>query len=477
MGDRERGTVLVMLRQRILRFPEGFLWGTASSSYQCEGGNANNQWYRWEQQGRILSGERCAEACDWWHDAERDFDLAEQMENGALRLSLEWSRIEPSEGEWDRAAIERYRAMLVALHRRAIKPIVTLHHFTEPLWFADRDGFANQANIRYFIRYVSYVVEALHDLCDFWITLNEPNVYAVEGYLLGAYPPGEQNLARTFQVLRNMLQAHIEAFYAIRRLQPHAQIGYCLHYRLFDPAHTLSLLDRSAAGLQENLFNWVLLRAAEGGRFTFPANLLATPLARAAGTRDYHGINYYTREMVRFDPDIPSEMFGRRFIRPGAITNDPGLDGNFGEIYPAGIFRVLNQVYHRTRGNKPLYITENGFNDARDDRRPRAILEHLAMVHRAIRSGIPVRGYFHWSLVDNFEWNNGWRAHFGLVEVDPVTQERIPRRSASMFGEICRANAITQDIVERYAPEALETIFAFPQGVRGKVPVFYASGS
>ncbi len=451
--------------QRILRFPRGFLWGTASSSYQCEGGNTNTQWYRWEQQGHILSGEQCDRASNWWKQAERDFELAEQMENNALRLSLEWSRIEPEEGQWDNSALERYREMLTDLRKRNMKPIITLHHFTEPLWFADRGGFANESNIRFFVRYAAHVVEHLNDLCDFWMTINEPNVYAIQGYELGVFPPGEQNVTRTLQVSRNLLQAHVEAFYAIRRIQPEAQIGYCLHYRLFDPANPLSPLDRGVATLQDTLFNWAALQAAESGRFPFPANSLLSPIAKAAGTRDFHGVNYYTRNMVRFNSTVPMEAFGRRFVRANALRNDPGLDEDFGEIYPEGLYRVLKAVHQRTRGNKPLYITENGFSDARDDRRPRAILEHLAMMHRAIRIGIPVRGYLHWSLVDNFEWNNGWHVRFGLVEIDPSTQERFPRRSASMYGEICRANAITEDIVERYAPEAIESIFGKMQSL------------
>ena len=142
-----------MAKQRILRFPEGFLWGTASASYQCEGGNTNSQWYRWEQQGHILTGESCNGADNWWEEAESDFKLAEQMENNALRLSLEWSRIEPAEGRWDSAAIERYRAMLNDLRQRHMIPVVALHHFSEPLWFADRGGFANEANIAFFVRY------------------------------------------------------------------------------------------------------------------------------------------------------------------------------------------------------------------------------------------------------------------------------------------------------------------------------------
>ncbi len=448
-----------MAQRRSLTFPGGFLWGTASSAYQCEGGNTNNQWYRWEQQGHILSGEECGKAADWWENADRDFDLAEQMENNALRLSVEWSRIEPREGQWDDAAIDRYRAMLLGLRARRMKPVVTLHHFTEPLWFADSGGFANARNIRFFVRFVEHTVAALHDLCDFWVTINEPNVYSTQGYITHAYPPGEQDVLRGLRVLRNLMQAHVEAFYAIRRLQPEGQVGYCLHYRLFDPAGLFSLLDHSVAALQESWFNWAALDAAESGQFAFPLNLALPPIPHAAGSRDYHGINYYTREIVRFDPSLPTELFGRRFVRPNVPRNDPGLDNSFGEIYPHGMYRVLKAVYRRTRGNKPLYVTENGFCDAQDNRRPRAILEHLTMIHRAIRDGIPVGGYFHWSLVDNFEWNNGWAARFGLIEVDPVTQRRMPRPSASMFGEICRANAITETIVARYAPEAMDTIF------------------
>jgi beta-glucosidase len=460
-----------MSKTRVLHFPDGFLWGTASSSHQCEGGNTNNQWYRWEAQGHILSGEPCGDASDWWRNAEPDFERAEQMENNALRLSLEWSRIEPVEGKWDNAAIDRYRAMLIDLRYRHITPVVTLHHFTEPLWFTERGGFADVANIRFFIRYVGHVIEALRDLCDFWVTINEPNVYAMQGYLLGVFPPGEQNLIRALHVLRNLMQAHVEAFYTIRRLQPVSWIGYCPHYRIFDPAQALSPLDRAVSGLHNTFFNWAPLQGAETGHFTFPVNMLLNSIAKAAGARDYHGVNYYTREMVRFDLRAPAELFGRRLPGPGVLHNDVGLDEDFGEIYSEGLYRVLKSVYQRTHGNKPLYITENGFCDAADDRRPRAILEHLAMTHRALQEGIPVRGYFYWSLVDNFEWNNGWYVRFGLIDVDPRTQKRTPRRSASMFGEICRANALTEEIVERYAPEAIETIFGRAEGTESELKV------
>jgi beta-glucosidase len=448
-----------MTRQRILRFPAGFLWGTATSSYQYEGRNTYNQWYRWEQQGHIRTGDRCGQAADWWERAESDFALAEQMGHNALRLSLEWSRVEPDEGRWDSTAFDRYRTMLIDLRDRRIKPMVTLHHFTEPLWFADRAGFAREDNIRFFVRYVTRAVENLRDLCDFWITINEPNVYVSMGYVLGIYPPGKHDLLTARRALRNLVHAHVEAFYAIRRLQPEAQIGYCLDYRLFDPAHPHSPLDRGLARLHETYFVWAALQAAETGHFPFPLHLLMPSIPQAAGARDYHGINYYTREMVSFDPTLPTDMFVRRSAAPDSIYSDAGVEHIAEEIYPYGLYRVLKSVYRRARGNKPLYITENGVRDAADSRRPQALLEHLATLHRAISEGVPVRGYLHWTLVDDFEWAEGWGTHLGLVAMNPLTQERIPRGSASLFGEICRANAITEEMVDRYAPQAVERVF------------------
>ncbi len=448
-----------MDKQRVLRFPEGFLWGTATSSHQYEGDNTKNQWYRWEKQGHIRTGELCGKAANWWEQAESDFALAERMGNNALRLSLEWSRIEPEEGQWERTALDRYRVMLNDVRDRGMKALLTLHHFTEPLWYADRGGFEYEDNIRFFVRYVTHVVQNLRDLCDFWVTINEPNVYTALGYVLGSYPPGKRDLRSAKRVICNLLQAHIEAFYAIRLLQPEAQIGYCLDYRLFDPACVLSPFDQGLAWLHETFFAWSTLQAAETGRFPFPLNRLITTIPHAAGTRDYHGVNYYTREMVRFQPTAPSQMFVRRFAPPGSVYSDEGRDNGLEEIYPEGLYRVLQSLYQRTRGNKPIYITENGFRDAGDLHRPQALLEHLAMLHRAISEGIPVRGYLHWTLVDDFEWTQGWGAHLGLFAMNPITQERKARKSSLLFSEICRANAITPEIVEQYAPQVMDRLF------------------
>ena len=365
-------------------------------------------------QGHIRDGGRCGNAAGWWENAESDFARAEQMGNNALRLSLEWSRIEPIEGHWDNDALDRYRTMLTDLQNRHLKPLrhtPSCYRTTMvcgPRWFRERGQYPLLCSLRH-----ARCTES-HDLCDFWLTINELNVYTVQGYILGSCPPGKQNLIVAKRVLYNLLQAHIEAFYAIRRLQPEAHIGYCLDYRLFDPAQAHSPIDCSLSWLYEMQFSWATLHAGETGRFPFPLRIVMPPITRANGTRDYHGVNYYTREMIGVDLNSPSDMFVRRFTSQGAVCSDPGGETGAEEIYPFGLYRVLKSIYQRTRGNKPLYITENGLRDATDHHRPQAILEHLAMVHRAISKGIPVRGYFHWSLVDNFEWLERLGSAFGI---------------------------------------------------------------
>lgn len=432
-----------------LRFPDGFVWGVASSSHQMEGGNTNNQWHAWEERGGIATGERSGLACDWWEHAEADFDRARDLGVNGLRLSLEWSRIEPRPGRWDDAALARYRGMLVALRARGVEPLVTLHHFTHPIWLEDRGGFANPEAITLFARYAAKCVEALGDLCDFWCTVNEPNIYAALGYILGTWPPGRKGDAiATVRVQSNLLRAHAAAYRALHSAQPGARVGIAHHIRIFDPARPQSALDRRVANAQDNGFNMFALDALDrGGVRGLPA-LLAGDLSSVRDTFDYVGVNYYSREMVTFDLTRPTELFGRRFTRPGAETMDGGASAaigeTFGEIYPEGLERVLLRV---SRYGRPIYVTENGFADAADARRPRALVRSLAALHSAIRRGTPVRGYYHWTLVDSFEWAEGWSARFGLIALDPHTQARTPRPSAGMYARICLANALPEDLM------------------------------
>jgi beta-glucosidase len=245
-----------MAERQALTFPNGFLWGVATASHQCEGGNTNNQWYAWERAGHIKTGEACGRACDWWENAERDFDAAQQMGLNALRLSLEWSRIEPSPGQWDDRALTRYRQMLAALRARGIEPLVTLHHFTHPIWFEERGAFLAPDAVPLFTRYATHAVEALGGLCDFWCTVNEPNVYAIRGYQIGGAPPGKVgDLRGAVRAVSAMTRAHAAAYHEIHRLQPTAWVGWAQHYNIFDPARPASPLDRMVAGIQDSGFN------------------------------------------------------------------------------------------------------------------------------------------------------------------------------------------------------------------------------
>jgi beta-glucosidase len=435
-----------------LRFPEGFIWGAAVSSHQVEGGNLNNQWYAWERRGGIATGDQCGLACDWWAHAEADFDRLRDLGMNGLRLSLEWSRIEPEEGRWDETALARYREMLQGLRARGIEPLVTLHHFTNPIWLEEHGAFAHDKAVSLFARYARRCVEALGDLCDFWCTVNEPNIYALVGYLVGTFPPGRKGDAVAMvRVQANLLRAHAAAYQAIHAAQPGARVGIAHHVRIFDPARPRNPLDRCAAAGQNVAFNPLVVDALRFGRARGPLGLLAGDLRPVRGTYDYIGVNYYSREMIAFDLRRPTELFGRRFVRPGAERMDGGASAaigeTFGEIYPDGMRRVLLRL--ATLG-RPIYVTETGFADADDSRRPSGLVRTLAALHHAMEQGAPVRGYYHWSLLDNFEWAEGWLPRFGLIALDHVTQARTPRPSAHIYARICSANALPAALLTEY---------------------------
>ena len=429
-----------------MTFPPGFLWGVATASHQYEGGNTNNQWYQWEQSGHILTGDTCGLACDWWGEhAERDFDRAQRMGLNALRLSLEWSRIEPQPGQWDATALARYRQMLTGLRSRGIEPLVTLHHFTHPIWFEKRGAFLSPDAVERFTLYVTHAVEALGDLCDFWCTINEPNIYSTFGYEFEDFPPGRKGDAiAAVRVQAAMARAHAAAYHAIHRVQPGARVGWAQHYNLFDPANPRSPLDRLVAGIQDAAFNDFFTHAILTGEANFPFNLFAGDLRGVRGTCDYVGINVYYRALVAFDLRYPLELFGHNYARPGAPEGDQPIGAPFTEVFPFGISRVASRV---AALGKPIYVTENGVADATDRIRPWLLVEAARTMHEVIAGGLDLRGYFHWSLVDNFEWAEGWRLRFGLFGLDPRTQVRTPRPSADLYAAIVQANALTPDII------------------------------
>ena len=430
-----------------LLFPERFLWGAATAAHQVEGENSNNDWWAFEHKpGAIWHGDISGLACNWWRNAESDFDLMAAMGHNTHRLSVEWSRIEPEKGRFDPAAIARYREMLTGLRRRGIEPMVTLFHFSSPLWLAEQGGWGSRAVVGHFRRFARYVVEQLGDLVKLWCTINEPNVYATLGYLLGTHAPGEKNPRRCFQVLSHQLQAHAAAYRAIKALDGSSQVGLVLNTIALEPLDPTSRSSALATGLVDYVFHEIVFRSVNDGRLRFPLNTTCSPLIDSV---DFWGVNYYTRQRVSLQ---------RQFLQltPGWEMSDNGRSGPYGEIYPEGFYRVLKRV---AALGKPIYITENGLPDADDDQRPRYLLTHLAQVQRAIAAGADVRGYYHWSFTDNFEWAEGWALRFGLIALDVKTQARKPRRSAQLYTDIIRANAITPELVAAYAPEAMGDVF------------------
>lgn len=429
-----------------LRFPPGFLWGVSTAAYQVEGNNHNSQWSDWETSGRIKSGDVSGLACDWWTNADRDFDLAAEMGLNALRLSVEWSRIEPEEGRWDPSALQRYRALLEGLVRRGIRPIVCLHHFTNPRWFEARGAFLNPQAPMWFERFTRYVVEGLRDLCQTWVTFNEPNVYAASGYVLGEFPPGKTGqVATAIRITSVLAQCHLRAYRAIHELQPGSEVGWAQHYVVFEPVATM--FDRWVAHLLNETFNETFLRLVEQGHLPFPLSLMDGNAGDVKGACDFVGLNVYNRLHVAFDLRNVAHMFGRIFVPDHVPQGDAGVERPYGEAYP----KAVRAAVERALGlGKPIYILENGVPDASDRIRPWLIVNVIKELHGLIEEGHDIRGYFHWTLTDNFEWTEGWTLRFGLVQLDPGTQARIIRPSGTLYGEIARSNGLSRKSIESY---------------------------
>jgi beta-glucosidase len=412
-----------------LRFPSGFLWGAATSAHQVEGGN-HNDWTAWEGKNlhHILDGTQSGEVADHWHRYGADYQFLTQMHLSAYRFSVEWSRIEPRAGEYDDAALRQYGKMLRALASRGITPMVTLHHFTNPLWVEELGGWSNPRVTEHFERFALKVVEEFGEEVQFWCTINEPTVEVGLGYAVGTFPPGQQNLLRFLRARRNMVTAHRRLYTSIhslyrRRGWPKPQVSFAHHLSYVEPNNPRSLLDRAAA--------WVYNRI-NNGYF----------LARTKDCLDFVGVNYYFYRRLKFSIGGPL-IFAREVPLPDVPSSDLGW-----QIVPEGLYRLCVSL---ARLGKPIYVTENGLADAGDKTRQWSLVQHAAALHRAIAAGADVRGYFHWSLIDTFEWENGYSARYGLVAVDFATQKRASRPSAKLFGQIAHANALSTELQERYS--------------------------
>ncbi|MBI2600990.1 glycoside hydrolase family 1 protein [Candidatus Daviesbacteria bacterium] len=401
----------------ILNFPEDFLWGAATSAHQVEGNNVNNQWWNWEQ--NLPEQYRSGETADQYHRFKEDFDLAKEFGHNAHRLSIEWSRIEPFEGKFDQFEIDHYREVFKALRQRGMKIMLTLHHFTDPLWITKIGGWQNGKTPFYFNRFVSRVVKEYKEYIDLWITINEPGIYTWGGYLDGRFPPGQKSIWKALLVTLNLAAAHRKAYKTIHKIIPSAKVGMAQNVVSFGAQQSHSILQHVLVWLHDIAYN----------HFFY----ILTPHAH-----DFLGLNYYFHERI-------GVLHGRKLpqLLDASLTKKDVSDMGW-ELYPEGIFDALRDL----AGFKlPIYITENGLASTNDDRRCRFLISYLKEIYHAIESGVDVKGYFHWSLTDNFEWADGFKPRFGLIGIDYNTKQRIPRLSAQVYKSVIKHNGIPHHLM------------------------------
>lgn len=390
------------------KFKKDFLWGVAYSSHQVEGGNKNNDWWAWEKKGKTK--DESGLACDSWNLFREDHQLAQELGCGGFRLSLEWSRIEPLEGEFSQEAIDHYRKVLRDLKKRGMKRVVTLWHWTLPLWLSSSFGWHRKESVFFFSRYCKKVIEELGGEIDIFLTLNEPMIPLGHGYLTGKFPPGKINPVYFLQARSNMIKAHQDCYDLIKKKYPNLPIGFVQIYNYFEPASD----------------NWF---------YKFVANRYGAfynhkIIDELKNKIDFVGIDYYFHDRIKFNFKPPFFKKNKNIK-----VNDLGW-----EIFPRGIYEVVKDAWNRYE--KPIYIFENGLADATDVKRVDFIKQHLIWLSKAMNEGVELKGYFYWSLLDNFEWLEGFWPRFGLVEMDYQKMKRIPRSSYYEYKKIVKSGEV-----------------------------------
>lgn len=386
-------------------FPDGFRWGTATAAHQIEGGSWNNDWWRWEHTPGSGCREPSGDACDSWNRWPDDVALLRDLGFTDYRFSIEWSRIEPEDGEHSVAALDHYVRLCEALLAAGIEPVVTFHHFTTPRWLADQGGWTNPITAERFAVFCERAAGRLAGLMGRACTINEPNIVATIGYLLGAFPPGQQDRALRHQANEVFVDAHRRAVEAIRSAAPGVPVGLTLSmddYQAVDGGE--SKRDQIRRGMED-----VFLDATAGD--------------------DFIGVQTYSRSRIGPEGRLPAEA--------GVPTLVMGY-----EYYPQALEATLRRAWGYTKGEVPLLVTENGIGTDDDDQRVAYVRSALEGVLTCLADGIDVRGYTYWSLLDNFEWAYGYGPRFGLVDCDRTTFVRTPKDSARWLGRVAQANAL-----------------------------------
>jgi beta-glucosidase len=404
----------------MIQFPPQFFWGAASSAHQVEGNNTNSDWWAWEQEGGHHQSQN---ACRHYELYAQDFDIAKSLNHNCHRLSIEWSRIEPQEGVFSSAALDHYVQVISALRARGLEPVVTLFHFTLPLWLSRKGGWLNSRSPFYFQRFVQYAVQRLGHEVRYWVTINEPLVYVYYSYIVGDWPPQKRSLVQASLVTRHLIRAHTGAYRLIKRLHNergflHPSISIAKNMQAFVPCRDKGI-DRFAAGVRDWLYNFNLIEK----------------LIRCRSL-DFIGVNYYSRNLAEV------KRFGiTRLLTDVCQDNHHPLPKNSmgWDIYPQGLYDLLIKL---KKYDLPLFILENGIATEDDSQRWGYIEGHLQSVARAMEEGVRMLGYIHWSLLDNFEWDKGFGPRFGLVHVDYGTFQRTIKESARKFAEVCRTGRL-----------------------------------
>lgn len=421
-----------------LKVPSGFMWGSATSSHQAEGNSFNNNWSLFENEKdengnpRINEGQKAGIAADHWNRYKEDIKLMKSLGLNAYRFSIEWSKVEPEEGKFDEGVLDHYEKVIDELKANGIEPMITLHHFTNPIWFEKQGAFTKDNSPKIFAKYVSKVFKRLGRKVTYWCTINEPTVYAFNGYFFGEFPPAEKDMNKAALVFRNILIAHTEAYLIIKQQNLNAKVGIATAIYAFDPYSWWNLADIIGAHYANRNMNEVVLNFIINGEFDFyfPTISKLEYESDVVNSFDFIGVNYYTRFIIRFNP-----FNDKSYQEVKQTFADYTTDMNW-EIYPEGLYRALKQI--STFTNKPIFITENGIADDSDSKRPAFIKNHLLVMNKAIANGMNVKGYFYWTLMDNFEWAQGFSKRFGLYEVDFKTQERKLREGSKVYPEMIK---------------------------------------
>jgi len=450
-------------------FPPRFLWGTATASYQIEGspladGASASIWHEFAHTPRkIRDGTTGDVACDHYHRYRDDIALMKALGLNAYRFSIAWPRIFPEPGAFNPRGLDFYARLVDGLLEAGIEPWATIFHWDEPTWLEERGGFLSRDAVDHLAEYGACLMTRLGDRVRNWITVNEPSIYSSLGYILGHFPPGRRNdLKGMFRSAHHLLLAHARLCEALRSTGQGGRAGIALAQIWISPKNPVKPRDRAAAEFMDQALNRFFIDPFFLG--SYPARVLSKvagflprgfekDLPGMKAPQDFIGINYYQRGVYRWALLQPY-THAREYLDPAAPRSA------MWEIYPPGIYRFLLRLRDEY-GNPPSYITENGYplpeTDGRDPlndpERVAYLRDHIALVGKAIERGADCRGYFHWTLMDNFEWAFGNTMRFGLLRTDFATQERQGRRSADWYQELASRNWLE---VEKLALEPVD---------------------